>query len=335
MSDQGQPSPKSISLFTIILLVAGVTLSVVGITLWFVDGSRDTPLIILKAETTPFKIKPENPGGLTINSQNSPVMGLLDKPEEDQAGKEVLVPPESEPELPPIAVDENAALSGSDSKAEKTEEPAESTGAVPEEKDESEKSSDNQTASAASSVNSENSPKVDATETASATAETPVTENAKDSSDEVSENSAQSAGDQKPVEESEPVPVDKPVVQQAENSEQEQAATPENIDDAVEAVLNAPPQTLPKKRPRTVDGRPYFVIQFAAFKTEKSAKTTAALLSQKHAERLNGVELGHIKRGEYWRVVSDPMPRADAARLCSVFRSVGQDCITKLLEETP
>jgi len=314
MSDQGQPSPKSISLFTIILLVAGVTLSVVGITLWFVDGSRDTPLIILKAETTPFKIKPENPGGLTIDSQNSPVMGLLDKPEEDQTGKEVLLPPESEPELPPIAVEEEEKPSSTSAAIEeKTETPAESSG----------------------TVTAETTPTEEAAETPSAEVETPATDTAATSPDKGGENSVQPAVEAEPVEASAPVPVDKPAEEPSENSGQEQAASPENIDDAVEAVLNTPPETLPKKRPRTVDGRPYFVIQFAAFKTEKSAKTTAALLSQKHAERLNGVELGHIKRGEYWRVVSDPMPRADAARLCTVFRSVGQDCITKLLEETP
>jgi len=314
MSDQGQPSPKSISLFTIILLVAGVTLSVVGITLWFVDGSRDTPLIILKAETTPFKIKPENPGGLTIDSQNSPVLGLLDKPEEEQTGKEVLLPPESEPELPPIAVEEEEKPSSATAAIEeKTETPAES----------------------ADTVTAGTTPTEEAAETPSAEVETPATDSAVASPDKEGENSVQPPVKAEPDESSAPAPVDKPAEELSENSGQEQAATPENIDDAVEAVLNTPPQTFPKKRPRTVDGRPYFVIQFAAFKTEKSAKTTAALLSQKHAERLNGVELGHIKRGEYWRVVSDPMPRADAARLCTVFRSVGQDCITKLLEETP
>ncbi|NDA08631.1 MAG: hypothetical protein EBZ18_04385, partial [Alphaproteobacteria bacterium] len=104
MSDQDQSSPKNRSLLTIILLAVGVTLSLVGVAMWFVDISRDTPLIILKADTEPFKVEPENPGGLTINSQNSPVMEILEKAQEDQTGKEVLLPPESEPELPPIAV---------------------------------------------------------------------------------------------------------------------------------------------------------------------------------------------------------------------------------------
>ena len=75
-----------------------------------------------------------------------------------------------------------------------------------------------------------------------------------------------------------------------------------------------------------------FYVQFAAFRSEQSARETAALLTTKHASRLNGMSLGFTRKGEYWRVVTDPLSRDDAAALCRVFVSVGQDCIVKSLD---
>ena len=74
------------------------------------------------------------------------------------------------------------------------------------------------------------------------------------------------------------------------------------------------------------------MVQFAAFKNETRAKNTAAVLATKHENRLGEVAIGYMKRDQYWRVVTEPMPRVDATALCRMFRSVGQDCITKLME---
>jgi hypothetical protein len=331
MSDQDQFSPKNRSLLTIILLAVGVTLSLVGVAMWFVDISRDTPLIILKADTEPFKVEPENPGGLTINSQNSPVMEILEKAQEDQTGKEVLLPPESEPELPPIAVSEDQPPSSTTDKVEAGETVAaitkpETPQVTSETLDIQKSGESNPTDTPVQEVVTETPQEKEVSGSDPAQTKTSNQENAILPEGKIVENSEETP---------EKSSSDATVSQVSETMEENNTVKPENIDDAVASVLNTPIETLPKKRPRTDDGRPYFVIQFAAFKTEKSAKTTAALLSQKHAERLDGIEIGHIKRGEYWRVVSDPMPRADAAKLCSVFRSVGQDCITKLLEDTP
>ena len=68
------------------------------------DGSS---LIILKASVEPYKIKPQSPGGLQLNSTDSPVLSFLDSDQGEGEGKlEVLRPPESAPEPPPIKVTE-------------------------------------------------------------------------------------------------------------------------------------------------------------------------------------------------------------------------------------
>jgi len=340
MRDEDQPASKNRNLLTIVLLAVGVTLSVVGLALWFSDSNRDAPLVILKADTSPFKVEPENPGGLEINSQNSPVMDLLEKSEEDKTGTEVLMPPESEPELPPIAVGEKADdASGGPTAAAETAIEQTSVSAVREEAPVKEITKQEPAPSAAEAITTSTAPAADAPSspiTDTTVAQPAVTEaDATAGKEEVAPKAEPQPEAPLPEAASAPSTDEASVSAAGQVAATENPPAPANIDEAVETVLNTPPGTLPKKRPRSADGSPYFVVQFAAFKTEKSAKTTAALLNQKHAERLGGVELNHIKRGEYWRVVSDPMLRADAAALCNVFRSVGQDCITKLLEDTP
>ena len=70
-------------------------------------GNKNQQLVILKAETEPHKVAPAEKGGLKINSIDSPVLSLLDKAEELEEGVEVLRPPVSEPEPPPIEVTED------------------------------------------------------------------------------------------------------------------------------------------------------------------------------------------------------------------------------------
>ncbi|MGU9962002.1 MAG: SPOR domain-containing protein [Candidatus Puniceispirillales bacterium WSBS_2018_MAG_OTU23] len=171
-------------------------------------------LVIIKADTTAVKITPNDKGGLKLNSIDSPVMSLLDKDDAKQDGVEVLRPPVTEPELPPI---------------------------------------------------------------------------------EIAPSEVAKAPEK----------------------------TPEKPSKTIEAIITATDRD--KNAPR-------FVVQFAAFKSEARAKNTAAVLSTKHDSRLAGVVLGYMKSGAYWRVMTEPMPRSDATSLCSTFRSVGQDCITKLME---
>ena len=237
-------------------------------------GNKKQQLVILKAETEPHKVAPADKGGLKINSIDSPVLSLLDKAEELEEGVELLRPPVSEPEPPPIEVTE-------DVKPEETPEPA----AVPE-----------NTETAAAEEETSSAPKAEITVIEPAEVVN-ITPKAEDVSEE----------------------------DKAEDTQEDEIA------EAISTIPTAKPNA-PKIVATTDVNSPSYVVQFAAFKNETRAKNTAAVLSTKHKSRLDGMAIGYMRWGDFWRVVAEPMPRADANSLCSMFRSVGQECIIKLME---
>ena len=238
-------------------------------------GNKNQQLVILKAETEPHKVAPAEKGGLKINSIDSPVLSLLDKAEELEEGVEVLRPPVSEPEPPPIEVTE-------DVEPEETADPA----AAPE---------NTETAATETEAASEQKAEITVIEPAEVVNIKPKAE-------------------------------DVPEEDKAEDSQEE-----DEITQAISSIPKARPNT-PKIVATTDVNSPSYVVQFAAFKNETRAKNTAAVLSTKHKSRLDGMAIGYMRWGDYWRVVAEPMPRADANSLCSMFRSVGQECIIKLME---
>ena len=277
------------------LVVAGLTFG--GAYLWLGQSSSDQ-LVVIKAPTTPVRVAPKDPGGLKLNSIDSPVMDLLvEQANQDEKNAEVLVPSESEPELPPIEVaPENTEADTADSNMDDSEQvataesenitddaEAEVEPAVPEPVVSADASTE-----AASVTNQDDAPAADVKEEKTAD----QTDQEKPSEDEIASAISSHSSDQ---------PAPKP--------ETPKIVTPSDAD------------------------APRFVVQFAAFKSETRAKNTAAVLATKHASRLNEITLGYMRRDDYWRVVTEPMPRADATSLCRMFRSVGQDCITKLMEQ--
>ena len=245
---------------------------------------------ILRADTEPYKVRPADPGGKKLDNLNSPMMGLLEKGDAVAEGTEVLLPPEEEPELPPIAVnpkDDNIATIPENDLAAADDGPIDLAAPL-------------------------------TTETVAAEPEIAQAEQPAETESNDEETVVETA------------PVEAVSSSEVAEAEQEATATVENIDDAVDVVLR--PEPKPKIRPVVATGDNTFFVQFAAFRLEKSARETAALLTTKHAQRLDGMILGFMRRGSYWRVVSDPMPREDAAALCRVFVSVGQDCIVTSLD---
>ena len=88
-------------------------------------------------------------------------------------------------------------------------------------------------------------------------------------------------------------------------------------------------------KPVDVDGdEPLYIVQLAAFRDSGKAMEQAGLLGKNHQKRLNGVALGTMKidtgdNGIFWRVVSEPLARADADALCAGLKRAGQDCILR------
>ena len=288
------------------ILVASITFG--GAYLWLGQSSSDQ-LVVIKAPTTPVRVAPEDRGGLKLNSIDSPVMDLLvEQANQDDKDAEVLVPPESEPELPPIEVAET----------ENTEEEA-AVEASPEVVEDSQPVVTDNQAENDQAGTTEDTPQP-------VQAETVVSADTSDNGDSA---------------ESEEAPeTQTPENQTVENDQPESNASDDEIADAISSLSSDQSQLQPEPKPETPkivppsnQDAPRFVVQFAAFKSETRAKNTAAVLATKHASRLNEITLGYMRRDEYWRVVTEPMPRADATSLCRMFRSVGQDCITKLMEQ--
>ena len=292
-------------------------------------------LVLIKAPLTPVRVAPDDPGGLKINSIDSPVMSLLDEANTgnsvNQEGTEVLVPPESEPELPPINLTDNENTA-SQSQSEQDNQASE-------------------TGAGTSAVDSEPVMADDGSKVQPATVEIVTTEAGENSASETTETtqdvkSTPSQDDQTASEEPKAKTETKsstPVVaESAANQSTNQTAEAVAPVNEITAAINNLPGVQPTERPKTPkifapadSDTPTFVVQFAAFKSEGRAKNTAAVLSAKHAERLGDLTIGYMKRDDFWRVVSEPLPRPDAIALCRNFRSVGQDCITKLIDKQP
>ena len=263
------------------ILVASITFG--GAYLWLGQSSSDQ-LVVIKAPTTPVRVAPEDRGGLKLNSIDSPVMDLLvEQANQDDKDAEVLVPPESEPELPPIEVaetentEEEAAVEASpevveDAQPEVTDNQAENDQATITE-------DTPQLVQAETVVSADTSDNGDSAE-AEETPETQTTET------QTSEN------------------------QTVENDQPESNASDDEIADAISSLSSDQSQLQPEPKPETPkivppsnQDAPRFVVQFAAFKSETRAKNTAAVLATKHASRLNEITLGYMRRDEYWRVV--------------------------------
>ena len=277
------------------LVVASLTFG--GAYLWLGQSSSNQ-LVVIKAPTSPVRVAPEDPGGLKLNSIDSPVMDLLvEQANQDEKNAEVLVPSESEPELPPIEVaPENPEPDTADSNMDDSEQVA--------------------------TAQSENITDDAEAEVEPAVPKPVVSADATTEADTVTNQDDAPAADVK----------EEKTAEQSNQSDQPK----DEIADAISSLASdqpAPKPETPKIVTPSDTDAPRFVVQFAAFKSETRAKNTAAVLATKHASRLNEITLGYMRRDDYWRVVTEPMPRADATSLCRMFRSVGQDCITKLMEQ--
>ena len=77
---------------------------------------------------------------------------------------------------------------------------------------------------------------------------------------------------------------------------------------------------------------PSMMVQLAAFRNQEKAEEVAALLTEKHRDRLQGLTLGIMQAdtgasGVFWRVTTEPLPTEDARSLCDSLKRAGQDCI--------
>ena len=103
------------------------------------------------------------------------------------------------------------------------------------------------------------------------------------------------------------------------------------------AAVKADEDTTSKinKRVIVIEGdEPLYMIQLAAFRNAEKATEIAKILSQKHRSRLQNGDLETMSvdtgsNGIFYRIVSAPLPRPDADKICGILRRSGQDCFLR------
>ena len=271
-----------------LVVVVGLGAAAIIVPPMLFEPSADVALI--KADEAPFKVKPQDPGGIEIPHTETTVMGMIDDLRQPEDATEVMSPPSAVPEMPPTPVDE----SGEVTMAPEPQPAAPVAGA-----------------DAPSSGQSGN-------QSSGASKDTPA--------GMVSDATAETAGD---------------ASSETANGGGSQLQTDTAADDAAaEAntgnVTTAMPQSKPAPPKRVVveGDEPLYVVQLAAFRKADTAREQAGLLAGKHKSRLDGAELGTMKTdtgddGIFWRVVTEPMARADADQVCAALKRAGQDCILR------
>ena len=258
-----------------LVMVVGLGAAAVIVPPMLLEPASDVALI--KGEVTPFKVKPQDPGGIEIPHTETTVMGMIDDLRQPEQATEVMRPPSAVPEMPPTPVDESGDVTMA------AEPQPTGPGAVSDSAGGAGGTGDAADVTAADSSLADTA---STSETGDASATEPMADNTTDS----------------------PKP----------------------------ATITAMPVSKPKPPKRVVveGDEPLYVVQLAAFRKVDTAREQAGLLGGKHKGRLNGAELGTMKTdtgddGIFWRVVTEPMARADADQVCASLKRAGQDCILR------
>ena len=283
--------------FRLVILIGFIVLAIgiAGGGFWLSLQSGTTQeLPFLRADKTPFKLKPEDRGGKVIPHQDSLVLEILEGLSENDNQSEKLRLPDAAPELPPVA------LQIEDDVAQDEQQPdARPADDLPDEtpNDLLENSNDN------TQIASSNSAQETALEP-------------KSSADQINLTSA----------------IDD------NNTSQQGEVVGEVIED--KQVKDAPiiaPVTKPEP-PKQILGKKTHKVQLAAFAKQDKAKQQAAILMEKHKNRLDGIMLEVTKidtgsSGIYWRVITQPLNETLALSTCDLLKSAGQDCIVRKIRQ--
>lgn len=276
-----------------ILVVGAVAFAATFVSPLFLSQTADVALIA--GDPRPFKVKPKDPGGAKIPHQETTVMGMLGSRNAGQEDVEVLTPPAAVPEMPPAPVPtETKPIVAQEPALPKTA-PSDLTAVSPTlSPDTNNQGTDGDNPEQI--TGSANAQSIDQNDSQTVVqSETPQ---------KVDQNTDGGTTDMQ-------MPVEKPV-KQAE-----------------------PAQQISPKHVLDVDGdEPQYIVQLAAFRDPSKAMEQAGLLGRNHRSRLNGTELGTMKidtgeNGVFWRVVTEPLLRAEADTLCSNLKRAGQDCILR------
>jgi cell division septation protein DedD len=286
-----------------VLIVAGI-----GYVL-FMSPQQMDEVAIIKADERPYKIVPVNPGGADIKNTDSAFLNSLDRDNQSLEGGEQLLPEDPVPELPPIDVTADIEQQAADTSDEISEEmPAEMPiGAMIDET-----STEIASAGVVSEIDMNNGNADAALINLPDADQLPAPEPLSDTTSVADTNLPQ-----------DPTQVD------TETNADTDTDTNKTASSGVPIPMAGKNLTRPDESKTS-----FYRIQLAAFKNEGKAMQVAAVLMNKHISRLDQVSIGVMlhdagEQGVFYRVVTDPMPRANANKLCNTLKSVGQDCILR------
>ena len=289
----GTDPEKQKTSFRLVVLIGFIVLAIgiAGGGFWLSLQSGTTQeLPVLRADKTPFKLKPEDRGGKVIPHQDSLVLEILEGLSENDNQSEKLRLPDAAPELPPVS------LQIEDDIAQTEQQPdAQPADDLP--NDLVENSSDNNQI-ASSNLTQE-------------TALEP-----KSRADQINLTS---------------------VIDDNNTSEQGEVIGEVKEDKQVKDAPIIAPVTKPEP-PKQIAGKKTHKVQLAAFAKQEKAKQQAAILMEKHKNRLDGIMLEVTKidtgsSGIYWRVITQPLNETLALSTCDLLKSAGQDCIVRKIRQ--
>jgi len=269
-------------------------IAIVGVITYFLlprlISKTVTDITVVKAIDAPIKIKPLDPGGEAVEHTNLLVVDILKGGNKADDQTETLRPASPSPEPPPVAEAETTA----------------------------------KTILKTPAATIENQSKTDDQAMANRGDE-PAKEMAK-----------------KTVPKAKPVAKDA-TVKDATGADTKTAAIAKTSGKPIKLATEKPAAAKPdqdttskiKKRMIVIEGdEPLYMIQLAAFRDTEKATEMAKILSQKHKSRLQDVDLETMSvdtgsNGIFYRIVSAPLPRPDADKICGVLRRSGQDCFLR------
>ena len=289
----GTDPEKQKTSFRLIVLIGFIVLAIgiAGGGFWLSLQSGTTQeLPVLRADKTPFKLKPEDRGGKVIPHQDSLVLEILEGLSENDNQSEKLRLPDAAPELPPVSLQIEDDIA-------QTEQQQDAQPADDLPNDLVENSSDN-TQIASSNLTQE-------------TALEP-----KSRADQINLTS---------------------VIDDNNTSEQGEVIGEVKEDKQLKDAPIIAPVTKPEP-PKQIAGKKTHKVQLAAFAKQEKAKQQAAILMEKHKNRLEGIMLEVTKidtgsSGIYWRVITQPLNETLALSTCDLLKSAGQDCIVRKIRQ--
>lgn len=297
----GTDPEKQKTSFRLVILIGFIVLAIgiAGGGFWLSLQSGTTQeLPVLRADKTPFKFKPEDRGGKVIPHQDSLVLEILEGLSENDNQSEKLRLPDAAPELPPVALQIEGDVAPDEQQPD-----ARPANDLPDDLP-------NDLPNDLLEKSNDN------TQIASSNSAQETTIEPKSSADQINLTS----------------------VIDDNNTSQQGEVIGEVIEDkqVKDAPIIAP---VPKPEPpKQIAGKKTHKVQLAAFAKQEKAKQQAAILMEKHKNRLDGIMLEVTKidtgsSGIYWRVITQPLNETLALSTCDLLKSAGQDCIVRKIRQ--